>query len=174
MKAIVFLLALLSLAACGGGSGDPTTIVDTSRAMNVKCADVHNSDTTSRCEQAASASITDWIIGRAHAAMEVDVGAVLRGGPLVTSRVDIDNPFGTERTVFVEMRFDANCAGQPGDWVVLTKQPVDVEPNSVLPHAVGGMCGDMPLGPRTMTTTVWDSDGTTVIDFAVVRFTLVD
>lgn len=170
IKVILFFTLSILLAACGGGRST-STIVDTTSGVHIKCADIYESG-SSDCDTSASAG--SWFLGAAHAALEVNAGTISRaGGALVTSRTDVDNPLAEAKTVWIEMKFDANCAGQPGEWVILLKQSIDIPANDIITNAVGGMCGDMPLGERTLTTTVWN-DQDEVIDFSVVRFTLIE
>ena len=170
----IFFAVLLAILITGCGNKKATEPAQPIIGAQLKCADVYNEGVVSRCDEAPIAWY-DWLMPTAKAATTIiDGGIVLRDSiQLVHSITDVANPLAVAKTVWIEMRFDAFCNGQAGDWVIFPKQAMTVLPSVTQRFDFGGMCGDMPLGARKMTATVWDTDGITVLGIAIVNFTLI-
>lgn len=160
--------AVLALTAChfldGGGGGDAGT------ARVRACADVTNGAPSTRCE-GRSAGLE--VIATAHASDTIVNAGTVNRSQLITVTSQVQNLTPSPFSGFVEAHFDAGCNGAP-NWEILPKQPVEVPGDQAVALNVGGQCGDMPLGPRTLTATAYDSDGETVLDRVVVTFTLTE
>lgn len=158
--------AALAVAACqffdDGGGGEAAQV----RA----CADVSNATPSPRC---ATRSAGLQIIPSAHAAeTTVDAGNVSRA-ELISVSGQVQNLTPSPFSGFLEARFDAGCNGAPS-WEILPKQAVEVPGEQAVALNVGGQCGDMPLGPRTLTATAYAADGQTVLDRVIVTFNLTE
>ncbi|XAI95662.1 hypothetical protein [Microcystis phage Mae-JY22] len=161
-------VAVVVLAAChfrdGGGGGD----LDAARVR--ACADVTNGAPSTRCQERGAGL---EVVATAYAAETiVNTGNVTRA-QLITVTSQVQNLTPSPFSGFVEAHFDAGCNGAPS-WEILPKQPVEVPGDQAVSLNVGGQCGDMPLGPRTLTATAYDSDGETVLDRVVVTFNLTE
>lgn len=160
---LAILLAALTLSAChGGGSSNPAP------KARVSCADARNPAQAARCI-APRASLLDWILPSAHAVLNFQRGEIHRGEQ-VLGELSVTSPI--DFTGEVEARFDAGCGGE-AQWIILQRQPISVTAGQTVTLSASGTCGDMPLGPRTLTVTAWKQDGS-VLDQAVVSFTLVE
>ena len=170
-KAIIAVLFAVFIAGCGNDKSPLSVPV---AQASLKCADVSNGTISEVCDPKPVAWY-EWLMPTAEAAtVIIDGGIVIRNSiQLVHSITDVANPLAVAKTVWIEMRFDAFCAGQAGDWVIVPKQAMTVLPSVTQRFDFGGMCGDMPLGARKMTATVWDTDGITVLGIAIVNFTLI-
>lgn len=177
MRKLTIIVTTALLTACGGGGGSSGTApapLPAATVPYVSCADVYTTQTSAHCSAQQARAWYDWALPMAQASTIYDAGTISRSsGQLVTSLAKTTNPTGAVKTVWVDMTFDANCAGQPGGWDIMPKQAVQVMAGATLPLSVGGMCGDMPLGARQLIATVYDTDGTTILDTYVVQFTLV-
>lgn len=163
------VIAALALGAChlfddgGGGNPSPTGRV---RA----CADVTNGQPSKLCTDRTAGL---QLVSQAHAAETVlDAGTVTRAQVIaVTGQVQnlTPSPF----SGFLEATFDAGCNGA-ATWPVLPKQAIGVPAEQTVALNVGGQCGDMPTGNRTLTATAYAADGETVVDRVIVSFRLIE
>lgn len=182
MKRLTLVILSMLLVSCGGGGGGDVAVVDTSQGVHINCADVHNGS-KSRCDP--TVNLLDYFIGTAYAAIDLNAGALSKGCDdacltgtlnLATVRVDVTNPLTEARTIWWEARFSDSfdCKSGVIPWVIAPKQSIKILPGRTVNLNVSGMCSPAPLGPHTITATVWDTDGVTVLDFAIVRFTLIE
>ena len=173
MKALIFAFFVL-LSGCGAGSNSPASSGNqVSKAAEISCADVYATGAASRCDP-KTASIIDWLIPSASAdTVIINAGDISRDAvQMVNSRADVVNPLDTDTTIYVEMKFDAGCNGAT-EWVIFPKQKKTIAALTTGIIGVGGMCGDMALGARTMTATMWGPDSVTVLGTVIVNFNLI-
>jgi len=168
MKALLCVVGLLFVAACGGG-GDVVVNMPPASGPSValveyRCADVVNNSANNRCDKTAS------LFMRAAYAIDVDAGRVSRG-QLVTSIQDVANVSPVDFDGWVKAEFDAGCGGA-ATWEILPLQRIRVVAGDTLRLSVSGTCGDMPLGPRVLTGTAYMGDAITPIDRVRVLFDL--
>lgn len=165
MSMLVLAVVVTGCALFSGG-GDPPPPQASAR---IACLDVHNPGTAARCPT-KSAGLQ--IFSAAHAAQVVEIGTVTRA-QLIEVTQNLENLTPSPFDGFVEARFDAGCNGA-AEWIVLPRQTVTVPPGEQLQLSVAGACGDMPTGARELIATAFGPDGTTVVDTATVRFTLIE
>ncbi len=154
--ALTGLLALL-LAACGGDGGSG------GGEVRITCAEVANEGAGGYCPALA---------GMSTQTIEIVLGDVSRG-ILINGTTQASNPLDFDVDVQIGMIFDAGCAGAD-TWEIMPVQPYTVAAGDAFEITVGGQCSDMPLGPRTLTASLYEADGATLIGDAVVYFTLVE
>lgn len=181
-------VVIMSLVGCGGGGGNhskPKVIVEAPTPLQVKCADLYQLETERQCPT-KQAVWTTQIIQSALAAIEVNVGLIERwvdsttlGAPIV--QVDVVNTDSVSQDTWIEVVMDGDCGGgaetprdQYGLMIMFSKQKRTVAANSTYTFSGSNMCSALELGEHTITARVYDPTGTTVIDFAVMRFTLVE
>ena len=172
-----YLALVAILAACGGsgGGGTPTG------AVEVTCGYVNNEGGYNQCTDSGIASLFDRSGPDVAYALEsttlnVDSGDVVRGGLLIHATLEVTNSTAADAGGFFSMTFDAGCAGAD-TWEIATFQEFTVPAGGTWINTVGGQCGDMPLGPRTLTAVAYeDVDGTPgpEIGRVVVSFNLVE
>ena len=166
---VALALMGLTLVACGGGGGSPPPPGN----VEVTCADVFNTGEANQCGAVTRAGAWDLFSGAwAQARPPIERGDVSRGQEVAaTNRVE--NTGGGSRVVWVEAAFDAGCSGEPR-WVIMPKTQVDLADGEAFNSGASGRCGDMPLGRRALTITVYAADASTVIDSQRVNFTLTE
>ncbi|MBI1397078.1 MAG: hypothetical protein GC151_13965 [Betaproteobacteria bacterium] len=165
---VVLFVSACALFGGGGGSG-PSPVP--AKAAQISCADVRNPDRPSACVGQKSVGLQ--IVPEAVAAETVvDRGQVSRS-ELISVASTVDNLTAGPFEGWVEARFDAGCNGAD-EWVIVPRYAVQIGVGESVNVSAGGQCGDMPLGPRTLTATAYAADGTTVVDRVIVRFELVD
>ncbi len=173
IAALSLIVALFALAGCallGLDSNDPTpTPPPVVGQARIECLDVRNAGGTRHCPVTSAGF---GLISAAHAEQLVDAGTVTRAQLIEVSQL-VSNLTPSPFQGYVEARFDAGCNGATS-WEILPKQAVTVAAGDQLSLSVSGACSDMPLGPRRLTATAYAADGVTVVDTAVVTFTLVD
>lgn len=156
MKKIFWLfLVVLGLAGCTSGSAP-------SHSGNVTfgCVDVHNSGATNLCASAAPAGVL------------IDAGTVSIG-QMIEVTITIDNNTASDFQGYWSATFDAGCNGAT-TWEIAPIQQTPLIPaGQSWSTTIGGQCGDMPFGVRTMTGVAYDVDAFTQLDEVIVGFTLV-
>lgn len=166
MKYVLILFFTLLLIACGGSLPPPPP----PGQVEVTCADVYNDGDTADCPNRQTAFFE--LIPTANAATLIDAGTISRG-TLINATQDVTNNTGADITGWVEMKFDAGCNGAV-EWIIMPKQAFTFPNGQTFTLTIGGSCGDMPLGARTLTATAWQPDGTTEIGQVIVSFSLIE
>lgn len=170
------VVASLALAACGGGggSGDTHVALDASAGVHIECADVYNGATSPRCDPQPVA-LLDLLIPAAHAVTVTQGGTVSRSAlEEVGISMDVANPLEVARDVLIELKFDKSCIfNEPGPQI-LAYDAVQVAAGQTYAVRQTRMCASLELGARTLTGTVYDADGVTVLDVAIVEFTVIE
>jgi len=156
-------LAASMMYGCGGGGNDAPD-----REAKITCADVFNLGDVNECAQ-KSAGLSIGLIKTAHAA-PVDIGEVSRGRAIEAAQT-VENKTAQRFDGWMRAEFDAGCNGAM-TWEIMPLQPLSIDPADLKNISVGGECGDMPLGERTLTATVYAADQQTVVDNVVVAFRL--
>jgi len=161
------LLALL-LTACGGSDGgiQPAGLAG---VVELVCADVNNTPDAQCAQQGAVALAASLTVG---ALVEIDAGTVTRS-QMVYATSEVVNSTAQDEHGYIQMVFDAGCNGSP-TWEIVSKQQVTYPAGQTYSMTVGGQCGDMPLGQRTLTATAWAEDGTTELGKVIVSFNLIE
>lgn len=152
MRLIVVATAALALAACSGGSSAPNTVHLTS-------ADVANPGAA----PAAAVMVNGITV--------IDAGVVSRG-TIIEASLAAQNDTASQWQGYWGMTFDAGCNGADTWEIMPVQQTPLIDIGASDGTTVGGSCGDMPLGARTLTATLYDVDATTVLDQVVVTFEL--
>lgn len=162
---VLIIIAAGSLVGCksGGGSGGVVP-----QGVHATCADVKNDGDVSDCG-AAPVAFNSTVTG---ALIEINAGVVSRG-TLIEATMEATNPTASDFAGFYRMEFDAGCNGAP-TWEILPKQAFNIPAGQTMSNTVGGSCGDMPLGDRTLTAELYDEDSITILDTVIVSFTLVE
>lgn len=161
--AIALLALIVTACGDGGSGGNGSGGQDTSTGPHVACADVANSGQTN-CRAVSASHLQPESI--------VNAGVVTRSDIIEVS-IDVDNPLSTSTSVLIGVIFDAGCNGAPTWPLVDPPQQYTILANDTLHFNVGGSCGDMPVGGRTVTGTVYD-DSMNELDSVTVNFTLVN
>lgn len=149
---LIIATAALALTGCGeeppGGIGIGT----------IDCAEVGNAP---GCGFAPSAVV------------ETDIGQI-NGNQLIHVSLVIANVGSGPWQGWSEMAFNTYCHPSSGNHVPVEKAPTMLlQPGESYLSGIGSMCSGMPEGTHTFTATLWDEDGTTVLDQVTTRFTLV-
>ena len=159
----ILILFVFIIANCGGPISGSIP-----GKITISCADVHNTDQSLRCPQTTARFS---ILPTAYAATVIDAGDINRG-QMINVTQEVTNNTGADIDGWVEMKIDAGCAGA-AEWLMIPKMPVTFIAGTTWAITLGGECGDMPLGARTLTATAWQPDGVTEIGQLIVSFNLV-
>ncbi|MEW6646548.1 MAG: hypothetical protein AB1450_05075 [Pseudomonadota bacterium] len=171
MKHLIALLMMTAvvLVGCdgGGGSAGPAPQPGT---VGISCADLVNAGNASDCAQPVAAGF--W--PSAHAAVTIIDAGVISRAQMVEGSLTVSNTTASAWQGYWGMTFDAGCNGAP-TWEIAPVQPtLAIAAGTTWSTAVGGSCGDMPIGQRTMTATLYGADPAEVVDVVEVRFELVE
>lgn len=162
MKIIYVLTALFFLTGClsepSGSNGEVR------EGVEIVCAETANTAEATHCN--ADAPLLGVV------STFISAGQVNRS-QMIESTIQAENFSAVPKTVWVEMVFDAGCNGAP-KWNILPKQQVTIGASQSLATTVGGQCGDMPLGTRTLTATLYASNPIAVLGQVVVNFELIE
>lgn len=173
MKIIYIAAAIFFLTGC---PSEPSGSNSEVRAgVEIVCAEAANTAEATHCNADAPllGVLLDLIIPSAHAEQTfINAGQVSRG-QMIESTIQAENFSAVDKTVWVEMVFDAGCGGA-SEWNILPKQQTTIGAAQSMAFTVGGQCGDMQLGARTLTATLYNSEGFAVLGQVVVGFNLIE
>lgn len=103
----------------------------------------------------------------------VNLGQITRS-QMIEAASDVDNSASPiDFNGYLHGIFDAGCNGAP-IWELLPMQRVTVKAGDIVSISAGGQCGDMPLGDRNFTLTLYQDDMATIVDQYIVNFTLTE
>ncbi|MDY6981002.1 MAG: hypothetical protein SV201_14075 [Pseudomonadota bacterium] len=105
----------------------------------------------------------------------IELGTLTRAN-FISAGQDIDNSVSpADFTGYIEAVFDRGCGAYINEpFPMIPKQLINVKAGEILPFSASLQCGDMPLGDRTFTVTLYDADASTIIEQVVVNFTLIE
>lgn len=167
---ITMLMMVLVLVGCNSGSSSPPP-APAPGTVGIKCADLVNEGGATDCSQTAAVG-GFWPV--AYAAVTIIDAGVISRAQMVDASLIVSNTTANTWQGYWGMVFDAGCNGAQ-TWAIAPVQPTQaIAPSTEWSVTVGGQCGDMPLGERTMTATLYDTDPATVLDVVQVRFELVE
>lgn len=170
MKHIIAVLVSVVLVACNAGGGGSTQPAQAPGTVGIKCADLVNEGGTTDCGQAVAGGF--WPV--AYAAVTIIDAGVISRAQMVEGSLTVSNATDSAWQGYWGMMFDAGCNGAP-TWEIAPVQPTPaIAAGTTWSTAVGGSCGDMPTGQRTMTATLYGADPAEVVDVVEVRFELVE
>ena len=157
----IFALLFVALFSTGCTSGSATSPMGN---VAFGCVDVHNAGATNLCSPAATAFSAKAVV--------IDAGTV-SVGQMIEVTVNITNNTAADYQGYWSATFDAGCNGAATWEIAPVQQTPLIQAGQSWSTTVGGQCGDMPLGVRTMTGVAYDVDATTQLDEVIVGFTLV-
>lgn len=166
------------LAACGGGGGggghghgggnDPGSV-------RIQCAGVYNDGQPRACVVNLTRRSGSWLspMATAYAAAPIDLGEISRSVEIF-STMDVTNSTETDFLGFWSAVTDLDCAGRTEPWE-MASGGIGVQAGHTETLSASRQCGDASLGRRfSMTMTLFAEDQVTVLDQAVITFTLVE
>jgi hypothetical protein len=163
-KAIFVILACVAIIS-GCDSGNSSTA--STGVVAIKCATLNNNGDPNACSSPVGVNTVKGAI------TIIDAGIITRA-EMIEATLAVSNTTGTDWLGYWGMVFDAGCSGAP-TWEIAPVQPTPaIGAGNEWSVTVGGSCGDMPLGQRTMTATLYGPDPAEVLDVVQVQFELVE
>jgi hypothetical protein len=179
MKTLTFVVLVgLLLAGCGGHGGGGH---GGSGKVEIDCVDLRNTGDEDACAVGAVTASVSAIDTRLRTFAEtgisavptnVDLGQISRNTEAQLSAT-VDNSTGDEFTGLVVYSTDLDCAGRTEPWVMGTSVII-VPAGENIETAVSQQCSDASLGTHTITITVYQQDGITMVDQVIGTFVLVE
>jgi len=112
-------------------------------------------------------------------AIKIPGVTIINSGPVsraqsISVSLAASNGSGINWTGYYKMAFDAGCNGAATWEIVPLQATPSLAPGEAWNTGVGGSCGDMPLGARTLTATLYEADAVTIADQVQVQFNLTE
>ena len=171
MRIVLLMLLSVALAACQGGSSKDTGggggNAEEGRVY-IACVEATHDDDYQCDDQPSSV-----IVARVLTESSEPESVLYRGQHAIVSGV-VENDTPHFWSGYYRIEFDAPCDPGEPPWALVPHQYVEIPAGGEFRLGVGGACGAMPAGFRSLTFTLFDADSSTLRDEIVFEFLLIE